>query len=95
MIDSPEEVAAERARRGIAGDILLDTDRSASMAYDALEASMHPGVKPGHSFILVNTYGLIIWRWDWPGHGSPMYLEVDELYDSVSEWLERSGETAF
>lgn len=94
MVDSLPELAAEAQARGIAGTVAADLDKSASQKYEALEASMHPGVKPGHTFVLVNKYGSIIWRWDWPGHGKPMYLEVDDLYDSVSEWLERSGNKA-
>jgi peroxiredoxin Q/BCP len=49
------------------------------MEYEAMEASMHPGVKPGHTFVLVNKAGEMIWRWDWIGHGKPMYVEVDDL----------------
>jgi peroxiredoxin len=94
MVDSLPEISAESQARGITGTVAVDPDKDASQRYDTMEASMHPGVKPGHSFILVNKYGRIIWRWDWPGHGKPMYLEVDELYDSVSEWLERSGDKA-
>ena len=94
MIDPVAQVESEAESRGIAGPIAIDPDKSASEEYEALEASMHPGVKPGHTFILVNKYGRIIWRWDWTGHGKPMYLEVDELFDSVSSWLERAGDKA-
>ena len=50
-----------------------------------------PGVKPGHTFVLVNKAGRIVWRWDWIGHGKPMYVEADDLYSDVAERLERSG----
>ena len=52
---------------------------------------MHPGVKPGHTFVLVNKVGQMIWRWDWIGHGKPMYVEVDDLYKDVSTWLQKAG----
>jgi peroxiredoxin Q/BCP len=94
MIDPTTEVKAEANSRGIGDPIAIDPDKSASEEYGALEASMHPGVKPGHTFVLVNKHGRIIWRWDWVGHGKPMYMEVDELYDSVSSWLERAGDQA-
>lgn len=94
MIDPMAEVKAEAQALGISGPIVLDPDKTASEEYGALEASMHPGVKPGHTFVLVNRHGRIIWRWDWIGHGQPMYLEVDELFDSVSEWLKRAGNQA-
>lgn len=95
MVDSLPQLVAESQARGITGTVAVDPDKSASQKYETLEASMHPGVKPGHSFILVNKYGRIIWRWDWPGHGTPMYLEVDELYGSVSEALDRAGDQVF
>lgn len=91
MVDPPAELAAEAERRGIWTTVAADEDRSVSQAYEALERSMHPGIKPGHSFLLVNKRGEIIWTWEWLGHGKPMYLEVDEISRQVSLWLERSG----
>jgi peroxiredoxin len=92
MVDPLDELAAEALARGITTIVATDEDKSVSNTYDALEASMHPGIKPGHTFVLVNKAGQIIWRWDWIGHGKPMYVEVDDVYDDVSTWLERSGE---
>ncbi|MEO6197368.1 MAG: redoxin domain-containing protein [Dehalococcoidia bacterium] len=91
MVDSLPELKAEAEDRGITGIVASDPDKSASEKYQALEASMHPGAKPGHTFVLVNKYGRIIWRWDWAGHGNPMYMEVDEVFDNVSRELERAG----
>lgn len=91
MVDPLEELLAEAESRGITGIVAADEDKSVSEAYDAMEASMHPGVKPGHTFVLVNKNGEMIWRWDWMGHGKPMYMEVDELYKDVSEWLKKAG----
>lgn len=91
MVDPLAELSREAAARKIWTTVAADEDKSVSEAYYALEASMHPGIKPGHTFILVNKRGQIIWRWDWMGHGKPMYLEVDEIYAEVSKWLERSG----
>ena len=91
MVDPMDELAAEVRGRGITGIVAADEDKSVSNMYNALEFSMHPGVKPGHTFVLVNKAGQIIWRWDWLGHGSPMYVDVDEIYDNVSERLERLG----
>lgn len=92
MVDSLPELGMEAQDRGIRGIVASDPDKSASNKYEAMEASMHPGEKPGHTFVLVNKYGRIIWRWDWIGHGKPMYMEVDELYDNVSEWIENAGD---
>ena len=91
MVDPMNELAAEARSRGITSIVAEDKDKSVSNAYDAMEASMHPGIKPGHTFVLVNKAGQIIWRWDWIGHGAPMYMEVDELYKDLAEWLERAG----
>ena len=91
MVDPMYELEAEARRLGITSIVAADEDKSVSNLYNALEFSMHPGVKPGHTFVLVNKAGQIIWRWDWIGHGSPMYVDVDEIYDNVSERLERLG----
>ncbi|MEE8347903.1 MAG: redoxin domain-containing protein [Dehalococcoidia bacterium] len=91
MVDPLSDLIAEARRRGITSIVAADEDKSVSNAYNALEFSMHPGIKPGHTFALVDKAGQIIWRWDWIGHGQPMYVEVDEIYGDVSERLERSG----
>jgi peroxiredoxin len=91
MVDPLEWLAEEAEWRGIWTTVASDEDKAVSETYYALEASMHPGEKPGHTFLLVNKRGQIIWRWDWMGHGQPMYLDVDEIYDKVVLWLGRSG----
>lgn len=91
MVDPLDQLQLEAEDRGIRGVVASDVDKSVSNTYGAMDASMHPGVKPGHTFVLVNKSGKIVWRWDWPGHGKPMYLEVDKLYKEVSAWLKRAG----
>ena len=91
MVDPIGELRAEAQDRGITGVVATDEDKSVSNAYDAMQASMHPGSKPGHTFVLVNKYGKMIWRSDWVGHGKPMYVEPDELYEDIQTWLARSG----
>lgn len=87
----------ERARggggqpRGIRSLVAMDEDMRMSDIYRALEASMHPGMKPGHTFVLVDKAGQMVWRWDWPGYGTPMYVDVDEVYDAVSARLKASS----
>ncbi len=92
MVDPMDQLTAEAERLGITSVVASDEDKSVSNAYNALEFSMHPGIKPGHTFALVDKSGQIIWRWDWIGHGQPMYVDVDEIYDDISKWLERVGE---
>lgn len=89
MVDPLPELKAESEDRGLTSTIASDEDKSVSEMYEAMDASMHPGVKPGHTFVLVLKSGMISWRSDWFGHGKPMYLEVDDIYDSVEKALER------
>lgn len=91
MVDPLDELAREAKDRSITGIVASDPDKKVSESYEAMQASMHPGVKPGHTFVLVNKRGKIIWRWDWSGHGKPMYYEVDEIYKQVAEWLGKAG----
>lgn len=91
MVDPLTALEAEAKDRGITGIVASDTDKSVANSYDAMQASMHPGAKPGHTFVLVNKSGKMIWRWDWMGHGKPMYVEVDEIYGDVHKWLGRAG----
>ena len=69
--------------------MVSDATLRASKDYGALGKSMHPGLKPGHSFILVDRAGIIIWRWDWTAELGEMYLDVGSLDDQVSQALAR------
>ncbi|MBI2912915.1 MAG: peroxiredoxin family protein [Chloroflexi bacterium] len=91
MVDPLPELKSWAADYGITTVVASDESKSVPNAYDAMEASMHPGAKPGHTFVLVNKEGQIIWRRDWIGHGQAMYYEVDEIYKDVADWLERAG----
>ena len=87
MVDPLADLEDEAQSRGIDSLIAVDEEKDVSKQYRALEASMHPGMKPGHTFVLVDKAGEMVWRWDWPGHGTPMYVDVDEVYDAVSQGL--------
>lgn len=92
MVDPVSQLAPEARLFGVTGEesiVAVDVDKKVSNAYGAMEASMHPGIKPGHSFILVNKAGQIIWRWDW-SHGA-MYVEVNDVYKEVAKWLKGAG----
>lgn len=92
MVDPISQLAPEARLFGVTGEnsiVAVDIDKTVSNAYGAMEASMHPGIKPGHSFILVNKAGQIIWRWDW-SQGA-MYVEVDDVYKEVAKWLKEAG----
>jgi hypothetical protein len=68
--------------------VAADATLRASKDYGALGKSMHPGIKPGHSFILVDRTGTISWRWDWTEDIGAMYLDVDTLDDQVAQALD-------
>src|SRR4030065_645584 len=63
--DPAYKLSPEVEPRGIPTTVASDTPLRASKDYGALGKSMHPGIKPGHSFILVDQTGTITWRWDW------------------------------
>ena len=90
MVDPLEQLAAEARDYGLTSTVAADEDLSVSKTYDVLGASMHPGVTPGHTFALVNKAGQIIWRRDWGASDTGMmYTDVDELFELVSEWLQK------
>ena len=90
MVDPVGQVAAQAREYGLTSTVAADEDKRVSEVYDVLEASMHPGQRPGHTFVLVNKAGQIIWRRDWGYEDvGMMYAEVDDLYQSVSEWLQK------
>ena len=91
MVDPVTELQEEARARGITGIVASDADKHVSEQYEAMDASMHPGVKPGHTFVLVLKGGQTSWRWDWFGHGKPMYMEVDDIYDNVKKGVSQGS----
>lgn len=87
MVDPAFDLKPEAEIRGITTTVAADATLRASKDYGALGKSMHPGLKPGHSFILIDKTGIIIWRWDWTADQGTMYLDVRSLDDQVSQAL--------
>ena len=84
--DSLTDLKAASVREGVVGmPLLSDAKLSASRAYDALVVSMHPGMLPGHTFILVDRSGKILWRRDY----QEMYVPVDQVLAAVAKGLGR------
>ena len=46
---------------------------------------MHPGMTPGHTFILVGKDGNVLWREDYGS--TTMYVQMSELIASVKSAL--------
>ena len=86
MANPAFDLRPEAESRGITTIVASDVTLRASKDYGALGKSMHPGLKPGHTFILVEK-GIIAWRWDWTADQGEMYLDVGSLDDQVSQAL--------
>jgi peroxiredoxin len=69
------------------GKILSDQGLQVSKMYDMLGAdvSMMPGTAPGHTFLLVNKAGIIVWRGDYGPYN--MYVPNNEIIAQVRKSL--------
>lgn len=69
------------------GKVLSDSDLSVSKMYDMLSAdvSMMPGTAPGHTFVLVNKSGVVIWRQDYGPYN--MYVANHEIIAAIRRAL--------
>lgn len=83
-VDPLDQLKATVPREQIEGMILLyDKDAAVARSYQALFVSMHPGQRPGHTFILVGTDGKILWRRDF----REMYVPNPMILDPVAKAL--------
>lgn len=93
-VDPLNALIKESATRGITLPVLEDEDLSVSKVYDVLDYSMHPGSRPGHSFILIGKDGNIVWKKDYypagtniggmnMGPDGRMYVPVGELLEEI------------
>jgi peroxiredoxin Q/BCP len=69
------------------GMVLSDQGLQVSRMYDMLgpNVSMMPGSAPGHSFVLVNKDGVIVWRHDYGPYN--MSVPNDEIMAAVKQAL--------
>jgi len=69
------------------GMVLSDQGLQVSRSYGMLGAdvSMMPGTAPGHSFILVNENGVIVWRHDYGPYN--MNVANDEIWAAIKQAL--------
>jgi peroxiredoxin len=82
MVDPAPHVAAEAARFGIEGPILIDEDATISEAYGMLGVYGH-GDRPSHSFALVRQNGEIAWV----RHYAEMFVPAQSLFGEMDEAL--------
>jgi peroxiredoxin len=83
MVDPAPMVAAEAARFGIEGPILIDSDTRVSQAYGMVGIYGH-GDRPSHSFALVRQSGEIAWV----RHYAEMFVPADALLDELDAALD-------
>lgn len=87
--DSPSSLGTWAHNNGISNMMILsDSSLNVDTAYTTMGAetgSMHPGMAPGHTFILVSKDGKILWREDYGT--STMYVPMDQLIAAVKSAL--------
>jgi len=83
MVDPAPLVAAEAARFGIEGPILIDPEAEVSAAYGMVGIYGH-GDRPSHSFALVRQSGEIAWV----RHYAEMFVPAESLLDELDSALE-------
>ena len=71
------------SQTGITLPVLSDSNGQVYNEYGAMVYSMHPGQTPGHSFVLVNRSGDIIWSYDAYRTGGVMYVPVGNILQSI------------
>ena len=89
--DNQVELAAGVQEYGITTPLLSDVDKQVSEKYGVLKWAM-PSGEPGHTFVLIDTAGTIIWVRDYgaPENGGLMYVPVEELVEQVQANLNKS-----
>ncbi|MDG7006627.1 MAG: redoxin domain-containing protein [Nitrososphaerota archaeon] len=87
--DSPSSLGTWARNNGISNMMILsDSSLKVDTTYTTMGAgtgSMHEGMAPGHTFILVGKDGKILWREDYGT--STMYVPMDQLTADVKSAL--------
>ncbi len=86
--DSVAELKAAADEWAITTPLLSDTNKQVSEAYNVLQWAV-PSGEPGHTFVLVNTDGTVVWVRDYgaPENGGLMYVPPTELVQAIAEHL--------
>jgi peroxiredoxin len=85
--DSADEQASAAAELGLdASRLLIDADGAVSRAYGVLEWAVATG-EPGHTFVLVDETGEVIWLQDYGAeeNGGRMYVPMGELVGAIED----------
>lgn len=96
MYDPVDQLKQAESRFNIKKIPMLSYNNSnTEIDYDLTAFSMNMGRRAGHTFVLVDTNGNIIWRKDyWPGQGmmvegGKMFVSSSEILDQVKKALEK------
>lgn len=65
--------------------VLDDQSLRVSQAYDMLSNTMHSGSSPGHTFVLIDKGGMVIWRHDY--YPPSMYVNNDQLLSDIKKGM--------
>lgn len=83
-VDPPQMLAEMAARERVADmPLLYDEGARVSHQYQATYVSMHPGERPGHTFVLIDADGMIRWREDF----REMYVPDARILGPVQQAL--------
>ncbi len=82
VMDPVDEVRQEMVRFGLHDPFLIDPIGQVSSAYHVLGLGMHPGL-PGHSFVLINSRGQLLWEENYPG----MFVSSADLIRQIQSVL--------
>jgi peroxiredoxin Q/BCP len=87
--DSPSSLGTWAHNNNISNMMILsDSSLQVDTSYTTMgggTGSMHPGMTPGHTFILVGKDGKILWREDYGT--TTMYVPMDQLIAAVKSAL--------
>ncbi len=79
-VDPLRPLAAKTRQEGLGLPVLFDGGARVSRQYDTLAfGSMHPGQRPGHTFILVGREGTVLWRQDFREMYVPVHVVLQDL----------------
>lgn len=65
--------------------VLNDQSLMVSREYDMLSGTMHPGSSPGHTFVLIDKGGMVIWRHDY--YPPSMYIDNSQLLSDIQKGM--------
>ena len=89
--DPAQEQAAAAQELGITVPMLVDANGDVTNLYDVMKYAL-PNGEPGHTFVLVDADGNIVWLKDYGAPDNPnrtMYVEINELYREIKSALNK------